>query len=60
MSQTDKDKTAASKPTGKTGRKAAMNGRESTQDMERNRRAMGVAEDHRTEAMKKGKRGSFP
>jgi hypothetical protein len=35
-------------------------GRRSTEQLKKNQERLGVGSDHRTEAMKKGKRGTFP
>ncbi len=46
-------------PTGQTGKKPE-DARGDPGRQERNREEMGVEEDHRTEDMQKGKRGTFP
>ena len=37
-----------------------VDGRRSSDALKRNQERLGVGSDHRTEAMKKGKRGTFP
>jgi hypothetical protein len=56
-----KEPVVPSKPPENPAEKKAADARERDDaQQERNRRDMGVAEDHRTDAMKKGRRGTFP
>lgn len=51
---------APSKPPQNPSAKKPGDARDEGAQLEQNREELGVAEDHRTEAMKKGKRGTFP
>jgi hypothetical protein len=45
---------------GAAGLARGADGRRSGETLKRNQERLGVGPDHRTEAMKKGKRGTFP
>lgn len=46
--------------TGAAGWARNADGRRSTEQLKKNQERLGVGSDHRTDAMKKGKRGTFP
>jgi len=60
--QTATPATPASKPDAPAGNPPTpgRKPREAEDQIKRNQAALGVAEDHRTNDMKKGKRGTFP
>jgi hypothetical protein len=47
-------------PPGAAGVARGTDGRRSNETLKKNQERLGVGPDHRTEAMKKGKRGTFP
>ena len=55
----EKPPTRRAQPGG-AGLARASDGRRSNEQLKRNQERLGVGPDHRTEAMKKGKRGTFP
>jgi hypothetical protein len=62
----DNDQPGADKPPtrrvqpGAAGLARGADGRRSGETLKRNQERLGVGPDHRTDAMKKGKRGTFP
>jgi hypothetical protein len=55
----EKQRTRRLQP-GAAGLARSSDGRRSDEQLKRNQERLGVGPDHRTEAMKKGKRGTFP
>ncbi len=47
-------------PPGAASLARSADARNSSEQLKRNQERLGVGSDHRTEAMKKGKRGTFP
>ncbi len=47
-------------PPGAAGPARGADARRSSEQLKRNQERLGVGADHRTEAMKKGRRGTFP
>ena len=54
------DKPPARRTQSAAGLARSADGRRSSEQLKRNQERLGVGADHRTEAMKKGKRGTFP
>lgn len=57
---TEKPQTRRTRPGASGLARGAADGRRSGEQLKRNQERLGVGADHRTEAMKKGKRGTFP
>lgn len=53
-------KSVPPKPAGQSPAKNAQDAKDPGGQQEQNRQNLGVEDDHRTEDMKKGKRGTFP